>query len=134
MSTAKARARTPIPRWLTPVVGLVAGVLMLVASWAGGHPGTGVAMLGIMVVFSAAVWLASFRSETVRGVLDHGDERLAAMDLHATAFSGLVLIIAVIVGFLVSIAQGHDGSPYTWLAASAGIAYIVALVALRLLG
>jgi hypothetical protein len=39
----------------------------------------------------------------------------------------MVLIVAVIVAFLVEIARGHDGSPYTWLGALAGVAYLAAV-------
>jgi hypothetical protein len=39
-------------------------------------------------VFSAVLVLAGRRSETVRGLLDHRDERLHAIDLRATATSG----------------------------------------------
>jgi hypothetical protein len=37
----------------------------------------------------------------------------------------------VIVAFLVEIARGHDGSPYTWLGALAGVAYVAAVAFLR---
>lgn len=44
---------------------------------------------------------------------------------------GMVLIVAVIVAFLVEIVRGHDGSPYTWLGALAGVAYVAAVTILR---
>ena len=59
---------------------------------------------------------------------DGRDERWAMIDLRATALAGLVLITAVIVTFLVEIARGHDGSPYTWLGALAGVTYLVGLL------
>jgi len=36
--------------WATPAVALIIGVAYFWASWAGGHPGTGVFMLSVMVV------------------------------------------------------------------------------------
>ena len=45
-----------------------------------------------------------------------------------------MIIAAIIVGFLVEMAQGHDGSPYTWLGALGGLAYIAAIVVMRLRG
>jgi hypothetical protein len=33
--------------------------------------------------------------------------------------------------FLVEIARGHEGSPYTWLGALAGVAYVAAVAFLR---
>ena len=49
----------------------------------------------------------------------------------ATAVAGLVLITAVIVAWLVQVAQGHNGSPYTWLAAVGGLAYLLAVAFFR---
>ncbi len=42
------------------------------------------------------------------------------------------MISAVIVGFLVEVARGRDGSPYSWLGALGGGVYLVAVVVLRL--
>ncbi len=56
------------------------------------------------------------------------------MDVTATAFAGSVVILAIIVAFVVEVAQGNNGSPYTWLGAVAGLAYIAAIVVLRLRG
>lgn len=54
------------------------------------------------------------------------------MDMRATAFAGFALITAVIVAFVVEVAQGHSGEPYDWLGAIAGCAYVLAIVVLRL--
>ena len=44
-------------------------------------------------------------------------------------------MITVIIGaFLVEVARGHDGSPYAALGAVAGVAYLVAIVGLRMRG
>jgi hypothetical protein len=120
--------------WLTPACGAAAGVVFLAISWLGGHPGLGVVSFGIMVVFSAVLVLASRRSETVRGLLDRRDERLSAIDVRATAASGLVLILVVIGAAVVELARGHSGAPYTWLGAVAGLAYLVAIVVQRIKG
>jgi hypothetical protein len=50
------------------------------------------------------------------------------IDLRATALAGLVVITAVIVGFIVEVARGHDGSPYTWIGALGGVAYLIGLL------
>lgn len=84
-----------------------------------------------MVVLAALIVLAGRHSETGRGVLDHRDERLAGMDLQATALAGLVVISAVVVAFVVEIAKGHEGSPYSWLGALGGVSYLLALGLLR---
>lgn len=120
--------------WLTPICGVAAGVVFLASSWLGGHPGLGIVCLAIMVVFSGVLVLASRRSETVRGLLDHRDERLSAIDMRATAASGLVLILVVIGAATVELARGQSGAPYTWLGAVAGLAYVVAVVVQRIKG
>jgi len=82
-------------------------------------------------VFGLVILLAG-RSETVRGLRGDGrDERFAQMDMRATAVSGLVLIVALIVAWLVEIARGHSGNPYSWLLAISGLSYLIAVVILR---
>ena len=44
---------------------------------------------------------------------------------------GLVLIVALIVAGLTEIAQGHSGSPYTWLCAIGGLSYVLAVAFFR---
>ena len=75
------------------------------------------------------------RSETARGLRGDGrDERFAMLALQATALAGLALMIAVIVAFIVDVAHGHIGEPYDWLGAIAGLAYIAAIIVLRVRG
>ena len=71
------------------------------------------------------------RSETIRGLTTGRDERFAQIDLKATAVAGLVLINALIVAWLVQVAQGRSGSPYYWLAAIGGLSYILAVAFFR---
>ena len=118
-------------RWATPVFGVALGVVFCVASWSGGSPAAGLVMLGVMLVFSAAVLVLASRSETVAGLLDRRDERITSIDLQATAFTGLVLILAVLGGFAWEIAHGRSGAPYMGLGALAGVAYLGAVIALR---
>jgi hypothetical protein len=107
------------------------GVVLLVASWIGGHPGAGVGSLAIMAGFGLFFLLAG-RSETIRGLRGDGrDERFAQIDLRATAATGMVLIIALIVAFLTQLAQGHSGSPYDWLCAIGGVAYVLSIAVFR---
>jgi hypothetical protein len=85
-----------------------------------------------MTAFGLAILLGG-RSETIRGLRGDGrDERFAMLDLQATAIAGLALIIAVIVAFIVEVARGHSGEPYDWLGAIGGLAYIAAVVYLRI--
>jgi hypothetical protein len=121
-------------RWTLPAFSLVLGLVLLAALAAGHQLVTGLWSFGIMVLFGAAV-LFGGRSETIRGLRGDGrDERFAMLDLQATALAGLALMIAVIVAFIVDVARGNSGEPYDWLGAIAGLAYIAAVIVLRLRG
>jgi hypothetical protein len=108
--------------------------VLLVAGWVGSGPGLGLALFAILVAFALAVELSARRSETVRGLLDQGDERIRGIDLAATAVAGLAVITAVIAAFVVEVFRGRDGTPYSWLGAIGGVSYIVAVVVLRVRG
>jgi hypothetical protein len=118
-------------KWFMPAFSLGLGLVVLAASWSGGHPGVGLVSLAVMVGFGLFLLLAG-RSETIRGLRGDGhDERFAQIDLQATAVAGLALIITLIVSWLAAIAQGHSGSPYDWLCAIGGIAYALAVAFFR---
>jgi drug/metabolite transporter (DMT)-like permease len=121
-------------KWTIPGFSVAMGVVLLGANFVGHQLVLGIWSLGIMAVFGAAVLLGG-RSETVRGLRGDGrDERFAMLDLQATALAGLALIGAVIVAFIVEVARGHSGEPYDWLGAIAGLAYIAAVIVLRVRG
>jgi hypothetical protein len=117
--------------WSAPGCALLAGVGYLAAEIMGGQTGEGFIDFGVMVVFAVALVLGSRRSETLRGLMDQRDERIALINVKATAASGGLVIVATVVGLLVEVARGHSGAPYTWLAAIAGIGYIIAVVVER---
>src|SRR4051812_49649716 len=118
-------------RWWMPGFCLFLGALMFTAFAIGGSPGDGAASFAVMAVMGA-VFLFGRRSETLQGLGGPGrDERWAMIDVHATALSGLVLILAVLGAWLYEIANGRSGNPYGWLAAVAGISYILAVAFLR---
>jgi hypothetical protein len=121
-------------RWFLPLFALALGVVVFVAQWIGGDPGSGLVSFAILAGFGLLVLLGG-RSETIRGLRGDGrDERFRQMDIHATAVAGLAVITAIIVAFLVEVARGHSGSPYTWLGAIAGLAYLAAIAVFRLRG
>jgi hypothetical protein len=114
-------------KWFLPAFALVLGLVMLAVSWLGGSPGQGVISLAVLAAFGLIILLAG-RSETVRGLRGDGrDERFAQIDLQATALSGLAVIVALIVAWLVATARGQSGSPYGWLMAIAGLTYVLAV-------
>src|SRR3954471_9864126 len=121
-------------KWFLPLFAVALGLVMLAAQWVGGNPGSGLVSLGILTAFGTLILLGG-RSETIRGLRGDGrDERFRMIDVHASALAGLVVIAAIIIGFAVEIARGHDGNPYGWLGAAAGIAYLVAIAVLRIRG
>lgn len=125
------KIRSTLAFWAIPACALLGGAGYLAASIAGGHPAEGVVLCAVMAAAAGAFVLAARRSETLRGLMDRRDERITGMDLHATAVSGGILIVAVLVGMFVEMARGHSGAPYTWLATVAGVSYIAAFAVLR---
>ena len=118
-------------RWGAPLAAVAMGVAYLVAGWLGGDRDFAVGGLVVMVGIAAAMLVAGRFSETVAGLLDRRDERINSIDTQATVFTGMVLITAVIVGFIAEVARGQDGAPYAMLGAIGGVSYIAALVVLR---
>jgi hypothetical protein len=118
-------------KWFLPTFCVVAGAAVFAAQWIGGDPRSGLISFAVLAVFGLLI-LVGGRSETVRGLRGDGrDERFRMMDIHATAFAGIVLVFAVIVAWLIELARGHDGSPYGQLGAIGGIAYLVAVAFMR---
>jgi hypothetical protein len=121
-------------RWFLPLFALALGGVVFGAQAIGGNPGSGLISWGILA-FTGAIFLFGGRSETIRGLRGDGrDERFQRIDIHATAFAGTVVITAVIVGFVVEMAKGHDGNPFAWLGAVGGLAYLAAIVVMRVRG
>jgi len=107
---------------------------MLTAMWIGGNLTLGLQSFAIMTVFGALI-LVGGRSETIRGLRGDGrDERFRQIDIHATALAGIVVLSAIIVAFIVEVARGHEGTPYSWLGAIGGLSYLLAVIGLRLRG
>ena len=118
--------------WATPTVGVVIGLIYLIGFSIGGSPGQGLIGLALMISFSVVLLLAGRRSETIRGLLDHRDERIAGIDLRATAFTALAMIVAILAGFVGAIARGHSGWPYDMIGAVGGLAYIASVIYYRI--
>jgi hypothetical protein len=117
-----------------PLLAVALGIVVFAAQWIGGDPGSGLESLGIMGGFGALILLGG-RSETIRGLRGDGrDERFRMIDIHATAVTGLAVILAIIIAFLVELAKGKSGSPYGWLGAVAGLTYLAAVIVFRIRG
>lgn len=121
-------------KWFLPLFATALGILVFAAQWIGGDPGGGLVSLAIMTAVGA-LFLFGGRSETIRGLRGDGsDERFRQIDLDATAIAGLAVIAAVIVAFVIELARGHSGSPYSWLGAIGGLTYVVSIVVFRIRG
>lgn len=119
------------PKWFMPLFSLSLGLACLAAFWIGGDRRQGLISLAIMGGL-AAVFAVGGRNETIRALRGDGrDEYWQGLDNGATLVSGLVLIVGVIAMSMWEWAHGRNGTPYVQLCAVAGVAYIVALVALR---
>ena len=130
MTKDRSRAITR-SKWFLPLFSVALGLVILTVSWLGGQLATGAISFGVLAVFGLLVLLAG-RSETIRGLRGDGrDERFAQIDLKATAATGLVLLVALIVAWLVATARGQSGSPYDWLLATGGLAYLLAVAWFR---
>ncbi len=133
MRTETRRVPRARMKWVLPAFSLVVGVAYFLAATAGGKLQLGLEMLGVMVVFGLGILVLGGRSETIRGLRGDGrDERFVMLDLRATAYTALVLILAILGGFIFEIAQGRSGAPYYWLGAIAGLTYIVCVAVLRI--
>jgi hypothetical protein len=116
-----------------PGFAAVLGVMVFVALWIGGDPVGGIYSGVVLLAFGLIVLVAGTRSETMRALRGDGrDERFRTIDIHATAFTGTVLILALLVLWVIEIVQGKDGNPYGALSALAGLSYIAALIFMRL--
>ena len=127
-------SRTNRSSWATVALAVIIGIVYLIGFAAGGKPLLGVGALAIMVAFSGALVLAGRRSETVRGLLDHRDERISAIDLRATAVTALAMIAVILIGFVISIARGGSGWPYDMIGFVGGLAYMGAVIFFRARG
>jgi hypothetical protein len=127
-------SRTKRSYWGTVALGVGIGIVYLIGFAAGGKLLLGLGALAIMAAFSGALVLAGRHSETVRGLLDHRDERISAIDLRATAVTALAMIAVILIGFVVSIARGGTGWPYDMIGFVGGLAYVAGVVYFRARG
>src|SRR5215212_7832596 len=116
-------------RWFMPAFCVFTAALIFTAFAIGGDAGSGAASAAVLLLLGAVFYFGGRRSETLAGLGGPGrDERWQHIDIHATALTGVVLVCVIIGAWLVEIAQGQDGSPYSQLGAVGGIAYILAVL------
>ena len=117
--------------WFMPVFCVGLGLVLLAVNWLGGQLIWGVVSLVIMAALGLVIMLLAGRSETIRGLTVRRDERFAQIDLRATAVSGLAVLLAAVVAWLVATASGRNGHPYDWLVSIGAISYVAAVAFFR---
>jgi hypothetical protein len=112
-----------------PAFTLALGGLVFAAHAIGGHVQEGAKSFAFLAIVAVLLVIGG-SSETVR-LIRQPDERWAALDKRATAFTGAVLVVVLLGAWLWEIAHGRDGKPYVQLCTVAGVAYISSMVWLR---
>jgi hypothetical protein len=125
MSTAPRK----YPKWAVSAFTLALGAAVFAAHAIGGNTEEG-AKSFVFLAIVAVVLMIGGSSETVR-LIRQPDERWAALDKRATAFTGAVLVVVLVGAWLWEIAHGRDGQPYVGLCSLGGVAYISSMVWLR---
>ena len=97
--------------WLS-IWSLAVGILVSGATVIGGNLTIGLITLALFVAF-AAIFYFGGRNETIAGLAaPRRDERWEMINQRALAFAGTVVILVLIGGWVVELANGNDGSPY----------------------
>jgi hypothetical protein len=111
VQAARARKRW----WMTPAIMLVGGVaLTMAAAFGGGHFSRSALISGLIVTVVATgafVVVGRTRGDVGAIVASAPDERQRGIDLRATAAAGLAMAVILVVGSIVSLAQGTTVNP-----------------------
>jgi hypothetical protein len=116
--------------WLS-IWSLFLGLVISAAIVIGGNLTSGLITLAAFVIFAAFFYFGA-RNETVQGIGSPArDERWETINQRALAFAGAVVTLILIVGWIVDVLQGQDGSPYAEIVGGAAVAYLAAALWLR---
>ncbi len=114
------------------VVLAVGGCGVAIATWVSGEHGLAIGLLAIYAVAAVIAYVWSGAKGDVAAIMRiGGDERQRGMDRDATAITGLVVVIAAIIGAIIQTARSADPGAYGVICAVGGISYAVSLFALR---
>jgi hypothetical protein len=121
-------------RGATTAVLLVGGGALAVATWVGGEHGLSLGLAAFYAIAAVAVFVWSGRDGDVAAILRvGGDERQRRLDLDATAYAGLAMAVAAVIGAIVSAAQHHGAiGQYGVICVVGGVSYVVSLAVLKL--
>jgi hypothetical protein len=128
MSVREICQRLGTNRLSVSVTAVVIGLVYLVAGILGDQTGFAIFGCALMFAIGALFWIVGRRSEVVASLSDARDERINALNGQASMVAGNVVLLACLAMFVVRIAQGHNGAPYSALAALGGVTYAAMLV------
>lgn len=124
--------------WRTLRRGATAGVLVVggggaaIATWVSGEHSLAIGLVAIYAVAAVIAYIWSGGRGDIAAILRvGGDERQRGMDRDATAITGLVVVLAAIIGAIIQTARSADPGAYGVICAVGGITYAVSLFALR---
>ena len=124
---------TSMTRWIVPIFG-VGLALLIAAAELGRHASPIEALVAFAIVagYALAVGVLQSRSD-VASLLSGlpGDERWASINVRALAVAAQVVAVVLVLAFVVVQFGGGDATPYAWLGAVFGVAYLGALVWIR---
>jgi len=139
MSGMRSRTR----RGATSITLLVGGAVLATATWIGGGPawaiGTALAFIALAFIALAFIALAAGAFVWAGGSGDTAailgadrDERQGGRDRDATAVTGVVMVVAALVGAVISIGRTGNSGGDGLLCLVGGVAYAGALAVLRM--
>lgn len=114
------------PKWWFVVYSLALGAVFGGAALLGGQTPLAVAAVpyfGVLGVVMARTPWGTLRSRSQ-------DEREQAIGMEAAAFSYVVVALTVILGFLIELARGGDGRPWSAIGFVGGASFLGALAVL----
>lgn len=118
-------------RWVTPVTGLLLGLVYLVVFLA--RHEVEMAVFGLVAMVGYVVFLALFSGRWEAAALLRGDvtdERRRTIDQQAAALTLRVLSVVLVGGFIVSAARGADETTWAAMCAVLGAVYIGSTIVL----
>jgi hypothetical protein len=119
-------------RLLVPATMAIGGSAIAVATWIGQGFGGAVAIEIFTVVATVGYFVLGGRDSDFGAIFgSRPDERQANIDLRATAFTGMTLILLAIGGVIVSTAMGKLVWPFMLFAVVGGLTYVVGLLIFR---
>jgi len=121
---------TTLSKWFVPAVGLVLGVLIAAAEL-GRNASPWQAALAFAIVAGYVLALRALQSRSDMASLLSGlprDERWESINHRALSLAAQVLAVVLVGAFLVTQFGDGDATPYAWLGALFGVAYLGGLV------